>query len=166
MGGLQVNAGPPLTGYGQAAAIRDQMTADAEQARRRVDQTTYNLLGITNSKAGAGRSDSSRFQDPRILGPVPDFHKNITGLEGDAKGKDGQNAYDALIKRIKERIAQQAQEVQSGRELTDQEKFDIKTRTDLAELMAKFPGLSKATVDGLLAQSDARALKCLCSRRR
>lgn len=156
LGGIAAQIAAILSGnWGRVSTIRQDMQRDAEDARRKVDQSTLNILGITNSKAGAGRGSVN----PQMLGPVPDFHRELTGLEGDGTGKkaEGQNTYDALIKRIKEKIAAQDLELSMGRKLTEQEQFEIKAKTDLAEMMAKYPGLSRATADALIKDTRARA---------
>jgi ribosome-associated translation inhibitor RaiA len=152
------------TGLQRAAAVRDAMLSDAKTARQQVDQTTYNILGITNSRAGAGRSSATQYQDPRLLSAtVPDFHKDLTGLEGNS-GADGEKQYDALIKKIKERLAAEREELTLGRQMTEEEKFETKVRADLADLMAKYPGLSKAKVEAMLAESKALDLQTLVQR--
>lgn len=65
-------------------SIGAKMTEDAAKARVEVDKLTSSLLGLTNSKAGAGRGGTA-FTDPRSLGVGEDFKGEITGLAGDKK---------------------------------------------------------------------------------
>jgi hypothetical protein len=161
--GMQIDALLHLDFKG-FSEIGKNWTAQAKEMRRQVDQTTYNILGITNSQAGAGRSSAAQFKDPRLLSPtVPDFHRNLTGLEGNS-GADGEKQYDALIKKIKERLAAEREELTLGRQMTEEEKFETKVRADLADLMAKYPGLSKAKVEAMLAESKALDLQTLVQR--
>jgi len=65
--------------------IGEKYTADAKAAREEVDKLSASLLGLTNSKAGAGRGGSAT-SDPRSLGVGEDFKQQITGLAGDKNG--------------------------------------------------------------------------------
>ncbi|WP_342617235.1 phage tail tape measure C-terminal domain-containing protein [Rhodoferax sp. GW822-FHT02A01] len=67
-----------------AGVIGDAMKDDAKKAREEVDKLSSSLLGLTNSKAGAGRGGNA-FTDPRSLG-TDGGKMQITGLAGDGRG--------------------------------------------------------------------------------
>jgi hypothetical protein len=66
-----------------------------------------------------------------------------------------QSAYDAIIKRIKERLAGQTAELELGRALTDQEKFQIKVEQDLAAAKLKLNAADQKSL-ALSAEKDTR----------
>jgi lambda family phage tail tape measure protein len=68
-----------------AGVIGEQMVIDAAKARVEVDKLTWALLGLTNSRAGAGRGGNA-YTDPRSLGVGADFKAELTGLRGDGTG--------------------------------------------------------------------------------
>lgn len=103
---------------------------------------------------------SADVQDKQVASAkaAADALKNAqTQIKTPGKG-DMAAEYDALIKRIRERIDLAKAEAKAGRELTDEEKFEVKTLSELAELKKKFPGLSEASAKALVAESKALAL--------
>lgn len=67
------------------------------------------------------------------------------------------NEYKSLIDRIKERIAVQTEEVNKGRELTEQEKFAQKVISDVTNAKHAMSAAQKEVVNGLLAESERLA---------
>src|SRR5205085_7463587 len=110
--------------FSGAGEIGRQMKADAAAARAEIDKLSSSLLGLTNSRAQAGRG----FVNPQLLGPVPDFKKQLTGLGGDANGgaltelQKQHNAYIDLVASINEKIAADDLQTSTGRALTESEK--------------------------------------------
>jgi hypothetical protein len=109
--------------FSGAGAIGDQMKVDAYNARVEVDKLSNSILGITNSRAGAGRGSVN----PQLLGPIP-AKPELTGLS--VQGKEGEKHYASLVKAIDEKIAADRAELAAGRQLTDFEKFYTKTMAD------------------------------------
>jgi lambda family phage tail tape measure protein len=105
-----------------AGAIGDQMVIDAAKARAEVDKLSTSLLGLTNSRAGAGRGGNSR-TDPRSLGVGEDFKGQITGLNGDgtggAKDDTAKKKLDGELKRLEEFIAAEKTQLQTRGQYLD-----------------------------------------------
>lgn len=84
--------------------ISNAVGDDVERAKQKLRQLQYDILGVTNSKAGAGRG---ALPDGRTLGAVPSIEEQTIGWSK-AKSiiphKDGdkpkESDYDKLIKRI------------------------------------------------------------------
>jgi hypothetical protein len=121
IGGIAAQLVQFLSGnFKGAFAIGDEMKLDAIAARREVDKLSTSLLGLTNSRAGAGQS-AMGMNDPRVLGPIT--KPELTGLRGSAGAVDPQiKAYQGLIAAIREKIAANDLETDSGRKLTEAEK--------------------------------------------
>lgn len=65
--------------------IGQMVEEDAQKAYKEIEKLSTKLLGFTNSKAGAGRGGTND-TDPRSLGAIPDFHAQLTGLNGNPNG--------------------------------------------------------------------------------
>lgn len=79
---------------------------------------------------------------------------NLKALTG---GGATTSEYDAIIKRIKERIALTDAELKKGRELTDEEKFSVKALADVDAAKKALNATQKKTIDGMLAESALKS---------
>ena len=79
-------------------SIGKMMEEDAKKARAEIDKLSTSLLGLTNSKAGAGRGTAP---DPRAFGAAPEFKPQITGLAGSATGPKEVDEGIALLNSLK-----------------------------------------------------------------
>jgi hypothetical protein len=117
--------------------------------------TTYQREYAAVQKTAKGYEDQAA-----AAKAAADAAKKARDQGADIKGENtaATSAYDALIKRINERIDADKQQLKYGRDLTEQEKFEIKVRSDLQELMKKYPGISQAGIEKKLAEAKATAL--------
>jgi len=90
------------------------------------------------AKAAAAAAEAARAKGPQIKSPGA----------GDAESE-----YDKLIKRIRERINLSKQELESGRELTEEEKFAAKVLEDLGHAKTAATAAQRAQVAADLAAS-------------
>lgn len=104
-------------------SIGKMMEEDAIKARIEVDKLSSSLLGLTNSKAGAGRGGTSS-TDPRSLGVGEDFKQQITGLAGDKNGtpkdpqvNEGLNLLNSLKTKYEQLIGTVSEYMQVERQL-------------------------------------------------
>lgn len=83
---------------GRAAwsAAGEAMREDLKNLTADTKKANYAMLGLTNSKAGAGRGGSA-WSDPRSLGVGEDFKPQITGLDGDSTGGAGAAGRNAAL---------------------------------------------------------------------
>ncbi|AVS67847.1 tail length tape measure protein [Paracidovorax avenae] len=137
-------------------AIREQMVADAETARREVDATTSRIMRARKEQEEYARwasRNASAATDPRRVDlgarpSVPSDGKKKTGVDAEAR------AYESLTKAIGEKIAQERAELEGGRALTESQKYRIKIEQELH-------GVNKARalalVDVLEAQEREKA---------
>jgi hypothetical protein len=135
--------------------IRDQVKVDAAAARVEVDKLSTSLLGITNSKAGAGRGGNS-WTDPRSLGIGPDFKRQLTGLEG---GKGETDPYDALIKSLQEKAAEMAVDTDATNKATEAQKALAKYLEDLRQGYITFNATKEKSVLLALAAMQTSELE-------
>ncbi|MFC5498132.1 hypothetical protein ACFPOE_11350 [Caenimonas terrae] len=137
-------------------SISQEMKTDAAAARVEVDKLSNSLLGLTNSRAGAGRGTAA---DPRALGPIAkddwQLEQERLKLNGDGKAN---SEYEKLVKQVNERIAQQEKELAMGRELTEQEKFEVKILADIDNAKKSLTDTEKAYLEQKLKQSNVDAL--------
>ena len=87
--------------------IGEAIRKDAKAARDEVDKLSSSLLGLTNSKAGAGRGTMGE-KDPRLVNGVlgEDFKQQITGLNGDKNGAPQVNEALNLLNSLKTKYEQ------------------------------------------------------------
>jgi lambda family phage tail tape measure protein len=169
---------------------------DSAKARIEVDKLSSSILGLTNSKAGAGRGGNSR-TDPRSLGIGEDFKSQLTGLNGDGKGTkevdEGltllnslKTSYEALTKTEDEYDKIERQINAFKNKVTDDRKAellgwamliqiqkdaiatqklhleaieaDVKRQDEQDKIIAKFTESTNASVDAIVAQTDALGL--------
>ena len=89
--------------------------------------------------------------------PKLDF-QNV--LAQNAKGaKDNDSAFNSLIKRLQEHLDTSKQEIAMGRELTDVEKLEVKTKTDVALAGNKLNAAQRAAIATKLEDVKAAALQ-------
>ena len=142
------------------AEIKDKLLADVEEIRKKLQATRDEYYKLTDA-AGAGRGVA---KDPRQLGPVPSIAAQIKGpvelkAPAPAGASDAASAYEALIKRVQERIALQDEELKAGRQLTEQEKFDTKVLADLEAAKKKINAAQAEEIKQALERSRVKALE-------
>ena len=142
------------------AEIKDKLLADVEEIRKKLQATRDEYYKLTDA-AGAGRGVA---KDPRQLGPVPSIAAQIKGpvelkAPAPAGASDAASAYEALIKRVQERIALQDEELKAGRQLTEQEKFDTKVFADLEAAKKKINATQAEEIKLALERSRVKALE-------
>ncbi|NVO06590.1 MAG: hypothetical protein HXX19_11980, partial [Rhodoferax sp.] len=114
-------------------SIGKMMEEDAVRARAEVDKLSAALLGLTNSKAGAGRGGTST-TDPRSLGVGGEGLRQLTGLNGDKSGgakPEWQADFDKINRQTVEAINLHAAELGSVQALTEAEKARIKLLSEI-----------------------------------
>lgn len=138
-----------------AGAIGDQMKKDAEAARIEVDKLSSSLMGITNSRAGAGRGGSSS-TDPRAFGVGGDGRAVLSNLNGNASGAVQPSDFDKINKQTIEQINLAAAALGASRDLTESEKARIKSLSeiDAGKLTAPEKALFKQRVESIAAMQD------------
>ena len=103
------------------------------------------------ASVGAAGAEAARAK------PKLDF-QNV--LNNAAKGaKDSESAFNSLIKRLQEHLDASKQEVAMGRELTDVEKLEVKTKTDVALAGKKLTDIQRAAILTKLEEVKAAALQ-------
>lgn len=70
-------------------------------------------------------------------------------------GAGGSDGGDAILKRVKERLAAQTAELSAGRALTDQEKFATKVEEDLKDVKGGVDAATRKQIQSTLALSNA-----------
>ena len=134
------------TSYKSAIGAMDDMRAKAST-----------LTATLNALRDAGKGNSVEAQE--LADRLKGVNEKIRDAQKSLAGKEGETSYQALIARIKERIAAQDQELSGNKKLTEQEKFSLKVMSDAQELLKKFPGLHMDEVKALLAKSTSKALE-------
>lgn len=103
------------------------------------------------ASVGAAGAEAARAK------PKLDF-QNV--LAQNAKGaKDNDSAFNSLIKRLQEHLDTSKQEIAMGRELTDVEKLEVKTKTDVALAGNKLNAAQRAAIATKLEDVKAAALQ-------
>lgn len=132
------------------AVKSQQKQIDEVNARLRTTLAYRKDLAAQDAKAAVAESSK-----PKQTG-------TLKALTGGATASASE--YEALVKRIKERIALSDAELKAGRELTDQEKFEAKVIEDMAGAKTKLTASQQVVIQGLIAESaklfaanDARA---------
>lgn len=118
-----------------------------QQERYRLAQNYGKVLDAENAKAQAA---------------APTQDKNLKTLTTGATAAASE--YDALIKRIHERIALSAAELKAGRELTDEEKFESKVIEDMGRAKKALTDAQRANIEARLADSKAASLSVAIQR--
>jgi lambda family phage tail tape measure protein len=141
-------------------SIGRAMAEDSAKARIEVDKLSTSLLGLTNSRAGAGRGGNA-WSDPRSLGVGPDFKAEITGLKGDGTGggaKDDptKKILDGELKRYEEFIAAEKTQLQTRGQYLDfyrnLEYFDLRETEEKKQgLISDNLSVSQAAYDKEIA---------------
>ena len=108
-------------------------------------------LDKLGASVGAAGAEGARAK------PKLDF-QNV--LAQNAKGaKDNDSAFNSLIKRLQEHLDTSKQEIAMGRELTDVEKLEVKTKTDVALAGNKLTAQQRAVIAAKLEEVKATALQ-------
>jgi hypothetical protein len=150
LGRLQQQAVPELA-VGVEEATQKYLRLQA--ALQKVLTEYYKL---SDGAAGAGRGVA---RDPRQLGPVRSIEQQMEELKplsGGSSGSKTASEYDALIKRVKERVEVTQQELAAGRELTDFEKFQAKVTHDVATAKKDLTAAQKAEIATLLEAAKVK----------
>lgn len=108
-------------------------------------------LDKLGASVGAAGAEGARAK------PKLDF-QNV--LAQNAKGaKDNDSAFNSLIKRLQEHLDTSKQEIAMGRELTDVEKLEVKTKTDVALAGNKLNAAQRAAIATKLEDVKAAELQ-------
>lgn len=147
--------------FAQIGVIHDEMVRDAERNREAFDAWEKKILSLGKTTKEAATLGGEADRELRRMQEAA--RQNAAAIAANEKAlrdfagvnKEATNALDGLLKKIRERIEASQMELTLGRQLTDEEKFRIQTEASFQELAKKYPGLSKAKVQALLAESAA-----------
>ena len=137
--------------FAGAAAIRDAVIADGKQARAELDATEAKLMGV-KSKIGTAADFQRGDKD---ASPVA---RKKLGLSeaGEPKAlKDIADGYDALMKKLRDKIDLDKMELDLGRQLTDSEKLGIEVRNEVKKNFDKLSDARKRSIEETLQQALA-----------
>ncbi|MDR6216156.1 tape measure protein [Paracidovorax wautersii] len=155
IGGLAAQAAAAAQfNFAGVRAIREQMVADAEEARRQVDATTERILGARKAQeeyAKWATRNASAANDPRRVDLAAPKASPASGGDGGRKDTIDKEAraYESLTKTISEKIAQEREELASGEKLTESQKLRIRVEQ---ELVGAHRASALALVDTLAAE--------------
>ena len=140
--------------FAGAAAIRDAVVEDGKRARADLDATEQRLLGL-KSKIGTAADFQRGDKD---TSPVK---RRTLGLSeaGAQPLKDMADGYDALMKKLREKIDLDKREIELGRALTDTEKLQIDVRNEVLKNADKLSAARKRSIEQTLAQAVASGLE-------
>ncbi len=132
--------------------ISNAVGDDVERAKQKLRQLRYDILGVTNSKAGAGRGTVA---DPRAIGVVPTIEEQTAGwakaksIIPKKPGEDKESDYDKLIKRIGVDTARALAEAEAAQNGYNKAQVEAKVIAASPE-WAKFTEEQRRTVTALL----------------
>lgn len=133
-------------------AIQRELDADNERARAKLDETEKRLLGL-QAKIGSA-SDFQR--GDKDTTPVGRPRLKLAGTEGAAGGaKAADDAYTALIAKIREKVALDQAELDAGRKLTETEKFRLQVQKDVQAQFDKLTPARRADIAAATEQAIA-----------
>lgn len=143
--------------FAGVAAIRRQMVADAEAARKEIDATTARILNARKEQEEYARwatRNASAANDPRRLdiGTSKPRSEAVGSTSSRKSAVDAEaRAYENLIKSIQTKIATEEQELAGGEKLTDSQRLRVQFAQ---ELQTSLKGLSAAKVAEYTADLD------------
>lgn len=134
--------------FAGVSAIREQMVADAESARREIDATTARILNARKAQEEYARwatRNASAATDPRRVDLGGGVRETATAAAKPRKAAiDAEaRAYENLIKTINTKIATEELELAGGEKLTDSQRLRVQFAQ---ELQTSLKGLSAAKV--------------------
>lgn len=134
--------------FAGVSAIREQMVADAEAARREIDATTARILNARKAQEEYARwatRNASAATDPRRVDLGGGVRETATAAAKPRKAAiDAEaRAYENLIKTINTKIAAEELELAGGEKLTDSQRLRVQFAQ---ELQTSLKGLSAAKV--------------------
>jgi hypothetical protein len=133
-------------------AISVAMKEDADKARKELDDLERRILHIKNPDAAA-------FEAGFVgTGALTDPNKRQLKAPGSTTAEQ-ETEYQKLLKTVSERIAQANEELRVGHELSEQEKFAVKTTADMNLAKKQLTASEREHVTALLAQSNALDLQ-------
>lgn len=116
--------------------------------RQELSKAMIEIYAMDNIGGGRGSPN-----DPRIVNPASAAKREIK-----APNTAAQSEYDAILKRVTERIDLSREELKAGRELTDQEKFETKVISDMAAAKKTLSPEQQKTIKARLEESRASDL--------
>lgn len=143
--------------FAGVSAIREQMVADAQAARREIDATTARILNARKEQEEYARwatRNASAATDPRRVdlgggtreAPTSTSKPRKAAIDAEAR------AYENLIKTINAKIAAEELELAGGEKLTESQRLRVQFAQ---ELQTSLKGLSAAKVAEYTASLDA-----------
>jgi hypothetical protein len=128
-------------------AISDAVKADGERAAKELDALEKRIQRIKSPDAGGFESGFVG------TGALTDPNKKQLKAPGSTTAEQ-ETEYQKLIKTVSERIAQANEELRVGHELSEQEKFAVKTTADMDLAKKQLTVTERAHIKALLDQSN------------
>ncbi|KQM68773.1 phage tail tape measure protein [Xylophilus sp. Leaf220] len=145
----------------QAANIRKEMLADAEQARADLDAFEKRILNARQNaaapKPAEDDGEAKRMANRAAAAAAEEKARKALAATGAAAAKT-ESEYAKLMTRIGERIQLAEIELKAGRTLTEQEKFAAKVASDMDGAKKSLTAAERAHIAALLARSETAQL--------
>lgn len=136
--------------FSGAAAIRAAVIEDGKQARAELDATEQRLMSVK------GKVDNSGFAKTAASwgSSKPELALDVKS-KPDKPLKDMADGYDALMKKLRDKIDLDKMELDLGRQLTDSEKLAIDVRNEVKKNFDKLGDARKRSIEETLQQALA-----------